>query len=179
MLLSKGIFNIHSTSQRSKEPIRFRFPDVKPRRRSSKKSRSDDPSSKEQDKPRTVVPRAEGLRNVLSILGKLVGDSRIVFTDSFSVLMLAIKVALGMVYSIPLPNLPELSKVLPTQIAKPYFYMFLFPAIAMFGKYDEGSMYSVNLIVNDVIQVLCTLRGRSLRTKSPTLRPTSSTPAQS
>ena len=70
MLLSKGIFNIHSTSQRSKEPIRFRFPDVKPRRKSSKKSQGDDPSKvKEQDNPRTVVPRVDGLRNVLSILG--------------------------------------------------------------------------------------------------------------
>ena len=68
MLLSKGIFNIHSTSQRSKEPTRFRFPDVRPRRRSSTKSQSEDPA-KEQDKARPV-PRADGLRNVLSILGK-------------------------------------------------------------------------------------------------------------
>ena len=48
-----------------------------------------------------------------------------------------------MVYSIPVPNLPEFSKVLPSQIAKPYFYMFLFPAIAMFCKYEEGY---INLI---------------------------------
>ena len=139
MLLSKGIFNIHSTSLRSKEPIRFRFPDVKPRRRSSKKSQGDDPSKvKEHDKPRTVVPRVDGLRNVLSILGKQLKILGHILPHSFLVLILAIKVSLSMVHSIPIPNLPEFSKVLPSQIAKPYFYMFLFPAIAMFCKYDEG-----------------------------------------
>ena len=71
MLLSKGIFNIHSTtSQTSKAgPTRFRFPEVRTRRRSSTKSQSDDPPlPKEQDKVR--VRKADGLRNVLSILGK-------------------------------------------------------------------------------------------------------------
>ena len=67
MLLSKGIFNIHSTTSQA---TRFRFPDVRTRRRSSTKSQSEDPPlPKEQDKPKTVH-KADGLRNVLSILGK-------------------------------------------------------------------------------------------------------------
>ena len=139
MLLSKGIFNIHSTtSQTSKAgPTRFRFPEVRARRRSSTKSQSEDPPlPKEQDKPRSVH-KADGLRNVLSILGKCIWEKLFFsYFGQFSVVVLVIKFSLSTAYSIPLPSLPEVNRVLPSQIAKPYFYIYLFPAIGMFGKFD-------------------------------------------
>ena len=147
MLLSKGLFNLHITPQRSKEPTRFRFPAPKPK--AVTRSRSDE-STQVRDRPRTGEggQRAEGVGNVVTILGKKFSrfQGYLNRNSIISVLILAVKFALSNIYSIPLPNLPAFNNVIPSRIPRSYFFGYLFPSIGMFGK----SHNSLNLLDNNV-----------------------------